>query len=214
MRIMVVFSKGGSFRFAGNLDLHRAWMRLLTRAEIPVEFSQGFHPQPKISIAAPLPLGWVGEREVLEFWLAQPMTLDELFHRVRDCMPPGISLVELLEVKQNAPAIQTMVDSLEYRVILPKEIDNLGIQETINQLMDAVSIPRTRRGKLYDLRPLILEMSVVPNSSGPSANIDLILISNQNVTGRPDEVLDVLGIDPLTTLITRKRINLKSSYFD
>ncbi len=58
MRARITFSKQGALRYTGHLDLHRLWERAMRRADLPLSYSQGFHPQPKISLASALPLGF------------------------------------------------------------------------------------------------------------------------------------------------------------
>ena len=64
MRIRITFSKQGALRYTGHLDLHNLWERAARRAAIPLAYSQGFHPQPKIQLAAALPLGFSSRAEV------------------------------------------------------------------------------------------------------------------------------------------------------
>ena len=69
MRIRIVYSKADSLKYTGNLDLQKIWERLLRRANLPLAYSQGFHPQPRINQGCPLPLGFIGENEMVDIWL-------------------------------------------------------------------------------------------------------------------------------------------------
>ena len=71
-RLRIQFSKSGPARFIGNLDLMRLWERAARRAGLALAYSVGFHPQPRMQLAAPLPLGYVGDAELLDLWLANP----------------------------------------------------------------------------------------------------------------------------------------------
>ncbi|MDP3186130.1 MAG: TIGR03936 family radical SAM-associated protein, partial [Anaerolineales bacterium] len=62
----ITFSKTGALRYTGHLDLQRIWERTARRAGLPLVYSQGFHPQPKIQIAAALPLGFSGRAELVD----------------------------------------------------------------------------------------------------------------------------------------------------
>jgi len=64
MKKQLIFTKNGRLRFVGHLDLMRTLQRAMTRAEIPLSYSQGFNPHAQLSFAAPLALGWGGEREL------------------------------------------------------------------------------------------------------------------------------------------------------
>ena len=69
MRIRVTFSKTYHMRYTSHLDVHRTWERTLRRARLPLAYSQGFNPRPKINLAAALPLGFTSDCEIVEFWL-------------------------------------------------------------------------------------------------------------------------------------------------
>ena len=69
MRIRITFAKQGALRYTGHLDLHKLWERAARRAELPLAYSQGFHPQPKMNIAAALPLGFSSRCEVMDMRL-------------------------------------------------------------------------------------------------------------------------------------------------
>jgi hypothetical protein len=76
----ITFTKQGALRYTGHLDLHRLWERAMRRASLPIAYSQGFHPQPKISLAAALPLGFASRGEVLD------VRLNEDIPRRRDSL--------------------------------------------------------------------------------------------------------------------------------
>jgi uncharacterized protein (DUF2344 family) len=161
MRIQITFSKQGALRYTGHLDLHKLWERAARRAELPLAYSQGFHPQPKMSI----------------------------IERVDD----------------RAPALQTQVVSAEYEVHLTEPIDGSELKRRVDSVMEAESIIRTRRGKEYDLRPLIEKLEM------PSeGKINMKLSAREGATGRPEEVLDELGIAFEETRIERTRLNFLS----
>ena len=82
MRIQITFSKQGSLRYTGHLDLHKLWERAARRAELPLAYSQGFHPQPKMNIAAALPLGFSSRCEVLDMRLEKAIPLDGLVEKL------------------------------------------------------------------------------------------------------------------------------------
>ena len=90
MRYRSVFSKTKEMRFTGNLDLHRTIERLMRRANIPLAYSQGFNPRPKITLASALPLGYTSENEVMDFWLKEEFTTKKLVEMLREYSPPGI----------------------------------------------------------------------------------------------------------------------------
>ena len=205
MRIQITFSKQGPLRYTGHLDLHKLWERAARRAELPLAYSQGFHPQPKMSIAAALPLGFSSRCEVLDMRLERDVPLDGLRDTLQGTLPSGIQVMSIEQVDDRAPALQTQVVSAEYEVHLTEPVDGSDLKRRVDSVMEAESIIRTRRGKEYDLRPLIEKLEM------PSeGKIDMKLSAREGATGRPEEVLDELGIAFEETRIERTRLNFLS----
>ncbi|HTX92065.1 MAG TPA: TIGR03936 family radical SAM-associated protein, partial [Anaerolineales bacterium] len=69
MRLRILFSKSGGLRYTGHLDLHSTWERTVRRAGLPLAYTQGFHPGPRLQIASALPLGFIGRAEIVDVWL-------------------------------------------------------------------------------------------------------------------------------------------------
>jgi radical SAM-linked protein len=204
MRIRITFSKQGALRYTGHLDLHKLWERAARRAELPLAYSQGFHPQPKMNLAAALPLGFSSRCEVLDMRLDHEVPLEGLQQRLNATLPSGIHVTQIEQVDERAPALQTQVVSAEYQVQMIDSTFPLDLKRRIESLMEAASLVRTRRGKEYDLRPLIEELKLVDDT------IVMRLAAREGATGRPEEVLDVLGIPFEETRIERTRVILRS----
>ena len=201
MRIRITFSKVGALRYTGHLDLHRLWERAARRAELPLAYSQGFHPQPKLNIAAALPLGFSSRCEMLDMRLEHDIPLEGLKERLQETLPTGIQVSSIEQVDERAPALQTQVTAAEYEVILTEPVDGSDLKRRIDSVMGSDSIPRERRGKSYDLRPLMESLELL--AEGP---IFMRLSAREGATGRPEEVVDVLGIAFEGTRIERTSI--------
>lgn len=208
MRVRITFTKQGALRYIGHLDLHRVWERAMRRAELPISYSQGFHPQPKISLAAALPLGFSSRAEVLDVRLNETIPADEISNRLKDNLPPDIKVTDVQEVDERLPALQTLVLSAAYDVHLTEPVDGSELKRRVETLMMAESLIRERRGKTYDLRPLIELMSVIIQADG-SVWLKLTLAAREGATGRPEEVLNALGIAPDTARVERTRLIFK-----
>ncbi len=209
MRIQITFSKQGALRYTGHLDLHKLWERAARRAGLPLAYSQGFHPQPKISMAAALPLGFSSRCEVLDMKLERDIPLEGLRDTLQETLPPGIQVLAIEQVDDRAPALQTRVVSAEYEVTLTEPVDGSELKRRIDSVLQAESILRTRRGKEYDLRPLIESLAL---SEGEPQEMKIVmkLSAREGATGRPEEVLDMLGIAFEGTRIERTRLNFQS----
>lgn len=202
MRIRITFSKLGALRYTGHLDLHRLWERAARRAELPLAYSQGFHPQPKMNIAAALPLGFSSRCEVLDMRLEHEISLEGLREQLQETLPPGIQVASIEKVDDKLPALQTLVNSAEYEITLMEAVDGAELKRKIDSVMESSSIIRERRGKTYDLRPLIYELK--PENGD---KIFMRLAAREGATGRPEEVLDLLGIPFEGTRIERTQLN-------
>lgn len=205
MRVRITFSKQGPLRFIGHLDLHRLWERAMRRAELPIAYSQGFHPQPKISLAAALPLGFSSRGEVLDVRLNEELTVTDISTRLQESLPPDIKIIDVQSVDERLPALQTQVLSAAYNVHLTEAIDGSELTRRVEMLMNSESLLRERRGKSYDLRPLIEMLSVITEANG-KVWLKMTLASREGATGRPEEVLSALGIEADTTRVERTRL--------
>ncbi len=201
MRIRITFVKQGALRYTGHLDLHKLWERAARRAELPLAYSQGFHPQPKMNMAAALPLGFSSRCEVVDMKLEHDIPLDGLPTRLNTTLPSGIQVVNVEQVDEGAPTLQTQVASAEYEVTLTEAFDGSELKRKVDSVIDSKSIIRERRGKIYDLRSLIEELNLLPDGK-----IFMRLRAREGATGRPEEVLDVLEIAFEDTLIERTRL--------
>ncbi len=214
MRIRITFIKQGALRYTGHLDLHKLWERAARRAELPLAYSQGFHPQPKMNLAAALPLGFSSRCEVLDMRLEHDIPIDDLPTRLNQTLPSGIQVVNVEQVDERVPALQTQVLSSEYEVELTEAVDETELQQKIDSVIKSKAISRERRGKMYDLRPLIEELSLTPSplpeGEGQGVRVFMRLAAREGATGRPEEVLDVLGIAFEGTRIERTRLIFQS----
>jgi len=210
MRIRITFIKQGPLRYTGHLDLHKLWERAARRAELPLAYSQGFHPQPKINMAAALPLGFSSRCEVMDMKLEHDISLDDLPTRLNATLPPGLQVVYVQRVDEHAPALQTQVTSAEYEVTLTEAFDRSALERKIDSVIESKALPRERRGKMYDLRPLIEELALTPSPSprerGIGVRVFMRLAAREGATGRPEEVLDVLDIPFEETRIERTHL--------
>ena len=218
MRIRITFAKLGALRYTGHLDLHKLWERAARRAELPLAYSQGFHPQPKMNIAAALPLGFSSRCEALDMRLEHEISLDGLREKLQGTLPTGIQVMDVESVDERAPALQTQVISAEYEVSLTESSPSTSLRTSfgsevkrrIESVLESESIIRTRRGKEYDLRPLVEELSLtpapLPEGEGQEMRVFMKLAAREGATGRPEEVLDVLGIAFEDTRIERTRL--------
>jgi radical SAM-linked protein len=177
----------------------------MRRAELPISYSKGFHPQPKISIAAALPLGFSSRCEVLDVRLNEAIPVDEIALRLKDNLPTDIQVIRVESIDEREPPLQTQVLSATYDVHLTEPIEGSDLKRKIEEVMMSESLPRERRSKFYDLRPLIEMLSMVTEANG-KIWLRMTLAAREGATGRPDEVLNALGIESEYARVERTRL--------
>lgn len=190
-RIRLVYSKGDELKFTGNLDMMKVWERTFRRAGLKVAYSQGFHPQPKIHQALPLPLGFTSQNDLLDFWLDSDENPDEIKGKLERALQPGITVQEYQVVTAGLKPLQTLVASASYLVQMEAESIPADLAARIEDLLRQGECLRERRGKQYDLRPLIEKLEI---TNDDPTGIFMTLAARPAATGRPEEVLDALGI--------------------
>jgi radical SAM-linked protein len=196
-------------RYTGHLDLHKAWERSLRRANLRLAYSQGFHPQPKINLACALPLGFTSECELVDITLENEIPVDHILQKLVPALPPGILVTEIAAVDPQSPSLQTQVQSAEYQITLL--VETPGFQEATATLFSLTEIPRIRRGKPYDLRPLLEDYSVLPDSEEGQTCVQVRLSARDGATGRPEEFISALGYEPYDARYHRTRLIVKET---
>ena len=213
-RLRIKFAKQGALRYIGHLDLHHIWQRSIRRAGLPLVYSQGFHPQPKIQIASALPLGFSSKAEIVDIWIEKDAewAIDDL----QAAAPEGITILDMQEVELRGPALQTLGDYAEYEVTILDEIPANKLDLKLASLMDAESLLREKkkkkRGKVrtYDLRKLILDLHRLPSTKGENERIYMRFTAQEGATGRPDMILKEMDIPIEAARVERTALVFKS----
>jgi len=189
-KVQIRFQKGGDLRFVSHHDLMRCFERMLRRAGLPFHATQGFNPKPRMVFALSLALGLVGREEVVELELDAELPPEEIGERLARQAPAGM---EIRSVERIDPKSTAQVRRACYRVALPPE-RQAGLGERIEGLLAVPHcwVERTRpRPRRVDLRPYLSGVRVV----GDALEIDLWVTPTG--TARPEEVLQLLGLDDL-----------------
>jgi len=203
-RIRVLYAKGESLRFTGHLDMQRLWERLLRRSSLPVRYSQGFHPRARLNLASALPLGFVSQSELLDFWMNEPLPINEIYARLSDAAPPGLEIKEVSQAALSEDALQVQMAASEFEVEFFDPQDAEALNKKVDDFLAQDTIMRRRRKKVYDLRPLILDLKVINLDDHPA--LWMRLKAQEGATGRPDEVLDELGFENTEYLVCRTKL--------
>jgi radical SAM-linked protein len=206
MRIRLTFSKDGAMRYVGHLDLFRSWERTFRRANLPLAYSQGFHPQPKMNLACALPLGFTSQCELLDAWLEQDFTITQIQQSLSQALPPGLQVKHVERIDVSAPSSQTQVTSAIYVITFLDDIPDAA--DRLQRIISSESLPRLRRNKSYDLRPLIEDLHLLPPDESGNLRLRVQLAARESATGRPEELLDEIGIKFASTRVHREDLRL------
>jgi len=208
MRLRITFEKTAAMLYTGHLDLHRTLERTIRRAKLPLAYSQGFNPKPKINLAAALPLGCTGEGELGDIWFAEDQPVNFVIESLQKASPPGITVRKGEIINLQEPKLPNIVLSSEYLIKLIRPIKDLS--DRIKRIKNKKTIIRERRGKEYDLKPLILSIEEVEPSPNGEQRFSLHLSALAGATGRPDEVIKELDIPYQNTRVHRQKLLIKS----
>jgi radical SAM-linked protein len=199
-RYRATFAKTEAMRYTGHLDMHRAWERMLRRARLPLAYSAGFHPHPQIQPGPALPLGIIGDAEVLEFWLMEEIAPEALAQRLELSAPPGIEIRQMDRIERTARHLDREIEAGEYWTEPAEGEWPEDLSARIAKFCARDSILRERRGKPYDLRPLVKELSLT------GQNLRMVLMLAPGATGRPEEVMAELGLGDALILMRRQSL--------
>lgn len=213
-RIRITFEKTGAMRYTSHLDLQKVWIRALLRAKLPLAYTQGFHPTPKVAYAWPLPLGWGTQSELMDIWLDDPEGKEadeiEFISNVNRFMPAGLKILSIEKLPYSAPALTIVIQSAVYLISFPEKISKEDLQGKMQALMSQDAIEWERRGKIYDMKPLVEDWCVTTDSEEEAA-LKVQMAARDSAMGRPDELAAALGFDPFAVNIVRIKYLLKMS---
>lgn len=214
---LVRFTKLGRVRFLSHRELMTTWGQAVRRAAIPIAFSEGFNPRPRISFPSALRLGIESEDEILFLHLAQWMRPDEIIQRLSDQLIEGIKVTKIEPVaskqiptcfevtykitwhratRPKAESIKNLLDQSEIFIVRSKPAPSRSSPFSIGSQSSRRNVGR-RDGqdsfgnvsKRINIRPYLKEISIRDNE------FTLVARVTPQGTLRPDEVISVLGLD-------------------
>ncbi len=189
----------------------RYWERLLHRAGMPLVYSEGFTPHPRISLAAPLPIGVTSEAELMDITLRKRVSPYFFIQTIREGLPQGIDVFEVREVSLEAPSLQSQVRYAEYSVKVKVNRNLKAMQEAIASLLQAEHLPwqhmRDTGPRHYDLRLLIENLWLI-DWSDSECTLGMRLRNDSRGAGRPEQVTAVLGLPDYPRSIHRTKLSL------
>lgn len=217
VRLRIRFSKLGKIRFIGHRDLARVWERAIHQAGVPIAFSQGFTPHPKVSFGLALPVGWESVAEYLDLTLLNEMP--GLVAALNVALPKGIRIEEVTDLAMKPKSLSSVVRRADYTVwVMPASGDPReegfvrSLADGLRGVMGADRVPviRNKKGEEIeeDIRPLIFELGIAGSGhedcSHYGKQIHMTLATQPRVL-RPEEVATALTLGGLACEVSLVR---------
>lgn len=220
-RVRVVFRKRGVLQWVSHLDTMRAWERTLRRAGLPLVYTQGFSPHPRIALAAPLPVGFEGERELMDIWLDPALDPGLVHGRLEPQLAPGLEIVEVEEVAERLPSLQSLLRTACYRVSYDRAaVDPSALEARLATFLALESLSwEERRGdksRTVDVREGVLEaaLSTEPPPGGCSGVEGIVVLTlrlslDEGRGVRAQSVVGALGVEAEPLSMVRTELELE-----
>lgn len=205
MLLRVRLAKQHMARFFSHLDLQRTLERSLRRADLPIAYTQGFNPHPRISFGSALATGSSSEGEFIDIELAEPVAPDAFVAQANRYCPPGLRLLEARAVACKGDALFAGLDVAEYRLTLsvPPSVGAGAVEAAVAAFLSAAAVEvekETKRGnRLVNIRELVHALQVetvlpAPSGEGSVVNLRTLLQSGQQGSLKPALLLEGLKL--------------------
>ena len=210
-RLRLNYGRSGALQYLAHLDMIRLWHRLFHRAGVPLAYSEGRNPRPRISIAAALPVGVTSGGELLDIYLKRRMSGFYFLKRIEPQLLPDLDVFGTDEVPIDSPSLQSLVRESEYLVTVDYPEPGGTLEAAVDDLLAAETLPwehrREKEVRRYDLRKQVHDLWVEETSDG-DATIGMLLQTDPDASGRPEQVTAALGIEEPPIAIHRSKIVL------
>jgi radical SAM-linked protein len=204
-RLRVWFGKQGDMALVSHLDLMRLFDRVMRRAGLPVAFTGGFHPHPRIALASALSLGSTSSGEIVDFELTQPMDVETFRTQLVSQLPLDIPIYQVEEIDLKAPAANQAMEAAEYllTVSTPGNVEIVKWQDWIAAILakeEILSEHTTKSGKqqIINLRDRLFEIELVQTENSPTESQAILRYLGScrpdGVILRPEQILSILEI--------------------
>ncbi len=211
LRLRSSFGRGNEIKFLSHLDLMRLWERALRRADLPLAYSEGFRPHPRISLAAPLSVGITSSAELMDIFLYTWIAPNIFIQQISAQLPQSLKVYEVWSIGLTAPSLQSQVRFAEYEVKVEIQKTTNELEASINSLLSSEEIPwhhyRDTGVRYYNLRSLVDYIWLI-DFNEPIYTLGMRLQCSPKGSGRPEQVIKALGFSLRPQSIHRTRLVL------
>jgi radical SAM-linked protein len=196
-KLRVRWAKRGRLRFTSSRDFQRAFERAVRRADLPVAYSAGFSPHPRISYAGAAPTGAASEAEYAELSLTARVDPEAARVRLDTALAAGLDVLEVVEAAPGTGALADRLEASRWQVELPG-VGEAAAATAVAAFLAATAVQVERLTKdgvrTFDTRPAVVRLAVAgagESTTGPCAILDVV-VRHGTPTVRPDDVLSGL----------------------
>ena len=166
VRVRVEYTKKGILRHLSHRELVNAFIRGLRRADVPLVYSAGFSPSPRVSFGPPLNVGVEGEAEYLDMEVYPPFDIKDYLHRINGVLPEGIEIRAMEFIHRKVPSLSSFITLYEYEIRLPEGGQPVQVGDYDEKLRDFVRVfdiidDRTVRLRLRDFPDRKVKLSAI-----------------------------------------------------
>jgi radical SAM-linked protein len=166
-RMRLRFGKAGAMRYLSHLELLTVFTRAVSKAGVPILFSQGFHPHPRFSFATATSVGVESVAEYMDMFVDDGIPAEEVQRRLNGVLPEGLKILEVAQVDVKSPSLSTLIDKTRYRITF-NECDTELLSDLCVQFMAHTEfvIQRKKKGEIQsiDLRGEVATLAVTGSS--------------------------------------------------
>lgn len=196
-RVLLRLRKGEQVKYIAHLDLMRAFEHALRRARIPVLYSQGFNPRPKMHMASAIGVGVTSDDEPIVLDLAEHLPAKEVMDRLNRVLPVGMEILGAEEVPEGVKSPLSKLNASEYRITLrcPEDLDVRAVHAGLGELLSSGEVRVVRKRddtKEVDIRPYILGVDVGECRDGRLV-LTTMLQSGSSGGARPQDLVQALA---------------------
>jgi radical SAM-linked protein len=225
-KIQYQFKRTTPLRFLSHLDQQRLFQRAFRRADIPVEYSQGFNPHPKMSFALAMSVGLTSDSEYGEVIVSKDFDMMEFVERMNRVLPDGLEILRAWSCPDGTDSLSSLLDKSAYRIKirLVPDTDIAAVNNAIAALLNLEVVnlqKRNKKGKFVEknIRPFIESIQVKETNETDTVDIVMLLNYIEQQCVKPEHILESLNnqgravfrLDP-TIEIHREKLHIKGEF--
>lgn len=224
VKIQYQFKRSTPLRFLSHLDQQRLFQRAFRRAKMPVEYSQGFNPHPRMSFALAMSVGLTSDSEYGEVIVSEDIDVETFISRMNKVLPNGLEIINAKICGEGVGSLSAALSKSVYRIRI-NVMPGTDLAELAESIQSYLALPqilmqkRNKKGKYVekDIRPFIESIAVFTDQEKDKVNVEMTLIYIEQQCVKPEHVLESINnqnsavflIDP-TIEIHREKLLIKA----